>query len=176
MNQTNLTNLFTSVQNLINHQEELEKAKGEKFNVFSILRMETKENDTHSNFLGNLLDPRGTHLMGPTFLKLFLDQINNESVLDIETTNVTLEYSCGPTNHKEKTGGRIDIYLEDNFGKSLSIENKIYADDQPNQIQRYVNHNKGNNQVYYLTLHGTEPSKKSKGKLKSGEDYFIISY
>lgn len=176
MSPTNINNLFSSVHNLIKHQEELEKAKGETFNVFSILKMETKENDTHSNFLGNLLDPRGTHLKGGEFLNLFVEQIDALDAIDVESANVILEFSCGPTNQKTKTGGRIDIYIYDSFGNSLSIENKIYADDQPNQIERYVNHNKERNRVYYLTLHGKEPSKSSKGELKSGEDFFIISY
>jgi hypothetical protein len=170
------TNLFHSAQLIIQKEEELKKAKGESFNVFSILRMESKENDTHSNFLGNLLDPNGTHLMGSVFLSEFLKTINAEGFIDISTTQVYLEYNCGKVDHVAKTGGRIDIYLKDINGKSISIENKIYAGDQPNQIERYVNHNKGFNRVYYLTLEGKNASKESRGELNAGTDYFTMTY
>jgi len=41
----------------------------------------------------------------------------------------------------EKTkGGRIDIYIESN-NKYIFIENKIYAEDQENQLLRYRNYN-----------------------------------
>lgn len=171
-----LIHLFNSAAILIKKEDEIRKAKGETFNVFSILGMETKENKTHSNFIGNMLDPKGTHLMGAKFLELFLDQIGAIDQLDAETTNVTLEFSCGPNNIQTKTGGRIDIFLSDGTGRSLSIENKIHAIDQPHQIERYVNYNKEKNKVYYLTLYGNEATKESKGTLKSGEDYFLISY
>ncbi len=169
-------NLFHSAQLIVQKEEELKKAKGESFNVFSILRMESKENDTHSNFLGNLLDPNGTHLMGSIFLEIFLKVINAEDFLDVSTASVYLEYSCGKVDYAAKTGGRIDIYLKDTSGRSISIENKIYAGDQPNQIERYVNHNKGFNKVYYLTLEEKDASKESRGELKAGTDYFTMTY
>ncbi|AEA42330.1 PD-(D/E)XK nuclease family protein [Fluviicola taffensis] len=171
-----LNHLFDSAQILISKEELIKKAKGETFNVFSLLGMETKENTTHSNFIGNLLNPKGTHLMGKVFLKLFLEEIDSSDHIKLDTTAVVLEYSCGPTNHLTKTGGRIDIYLSDGIGQSISIENKINADDQPNQIQRYVNHNSDRNRVFYLTLFGSEPKTTSKGELKSGEHYFLLSY
>ena len=43
-------------------------------------------------------------------------------------------------------------------------------------MERYCNHNKGKNTVYYLTLFGEEPSEKSRGELISGEHYYNISY
>ena len=41
---------------IITHQRELEEIRGEKFNVFSILSMETKEDATHSAFIGELFE------------------------------------------------------------------------------------------------------------------------
>jgi hypothetical protein len=175
MNKENLNNLINQTQLVIKHQKEKEILKGEKFNVFSILKMESKENDTHSAFISELLNPKGTHLKGSLFLKLFLE-VANESSLEIESCQVKVEHVIGQRNDNDKTGGRIDIYIWDKQGNSLSIENKIYAGDQKVQIERYCNHNKGKNKVYYLTLEGNKASEGSKGKLKAGEDYYTLSY
>ena len=40
------------------------------FNIFSILRLKTQE-AAHSNFLGELLDPRGMHGQGTLFFEVF---------------------------------------------------------------------------------------------------------
>lgn len=146
---------------------------GEGFNVFSILGVAHYENTTHSAFLAELLNPDGSHGRGTLFLKLFLSTLSNTK-LDPNTTQVKLEHHIGAK--KEETGGRIDIYLYDNRGNSICIENKIYAADQENQIKRYCNHNKGKNQVYYLTLNGNEASDYSKGNLIEYVDYFPIAY
>jgi PD-(D/E)XK nuclease superfamily len=96
--------------------------------------------------------------------------------LIVETAKVTLEKPVGPINSQLKTGGRIDIFIEDNQGNSISIENKIYASDQPTQIERYFNHNNPRNKVLYLTLDGDEAPKISRGDLLNGKDYWCISY
>lgn len=164
-----------STKQILKHREEKEKLKGEKFNVFSILKMETRENDTHSAFLAVLLDPLGTHLKGSIFLELFLQCINNTTI-EIASAKVKTEHSCGPIDLINKTGGRIDIYISDKKGHCLCIENKIYAGDQDAQIERYCNHNKDKNQVLYLTLNGDEPSSDSCGELESGTHFYNISY
>lgn len=173
-----ITNLLSGAAQLRELQEQDEKLRGEKFNVFSILQLEYKENRTHSAFLGELLNPDGSHLKGNIFLKLFLEVIKNKNpdeTLDTESTSVTLEQDIGEVDHIKKTGGRIDIYIVDGKGRSISIENKIHADDQHTQIERYANH-KENNTVYYLTPTGREPSDDSAGDLINGKHYFTISY
>ncbi|WP_298119073.1 PD-(D/E)XK nuclease family protein [Flavobacterium sp.] len=176
--------MLTDTCKLIRHQQEKEKLRGEKFNIFSILKMEHRENDTHSAFIAELLNPKGTHLCGTLFLELFLKSITDEQKeenfnkihkLDIPSTKVKTEHYIGPRNDKDKTGGRIDIYLWDKNNNCISIENKIYAVDQYAQIERYYKHNEGKNTVYYLTLWGNKPSINSCGSL-SESDYHIISY
>ena len=49
------------------------KNTGEKFNLFSILGMESLEVKTHSRFLAELLNNKGSHLRGSSFLELFID-------------------------------------------------------------------------------------------------------
>lgn len=171
-----LNNLLKTTKKIVKHHNEIAKLKGEHFNIFSILNLESKENATHSAFLGELLNPKGSHLMGNTFLQQFLKKIQHNKAFNIATATLTLEKFIGKRNETPKKGGRIDIYLEDTDGNTISIENKIYANDQNAQIERYVNHNTLKNTVYYLTLQGEEPSKKSKGNLKSGVDFFNINY
>ncbi|QNK78668.1 PD-(D/E)XK nuclease family protein [Winogradskyella sp. PAMC22761] len=167
--------LLGNVKRILKHQEEIKKLKGENFNVFSILKMESKENGTHSAFLGELLNPKGSHNFKSVFLGLFLQQLGCKG-LDLNSAEVVLEYSLGFINDKAKTGGRVDIYIKDATNKTICIENKIYATDQNLQIKRYSNHNKGNNTVYYLTLTGEEPADWSKDDLAINEDYHCISY
>jgi len=161
---------------IITYQRELEEIRGEKFNVFSILSMESKEDGTHSAFIGELLDPNGSHMMGAIFLEQFLKTIQHGDNIAAASATVTREVYIGKVDIEKRAGGRIDILIKDNTGKTICIENKIYAGDQQFQIKRYVNYNKKKNRVYYLTLMGDEASKKSKGDLSSKTDFKCLSY
>lgn len=187
----NIESLLKKVKSVVKQQKEIEVLKGENFNVFSILKMESKENATHSAFLGELLNPKGSHSKGGVFLKLFLETISyiepngkneqEKETLDkprlvLDKAKVKLEHYVGVKDIENKTGGRIDIYIWDNEGNTISIENKIYANDQEAQIERYCNHNKIKNTVYYLTLSGEDASKGSRGELNDQEHYYCISY
>lgn len=172
---TDCIKLINEASRILEHQKEISTLKGENFNIFSILKLESKENATHSAFLGELLDPKGSHNLGSLFLKLFLETLDINHI-NIENSHLILEFYLGERNDREKTGGRVDIFIEDKDFKTICIENKIYAPDQNVQIQRYCNHNGENNLVYYLTLEGDEPGIDSKGKLKSGEHFHLLSY
>lgn len=175
INTKEVDQLLNYVKKQLDHKKKIEKLKGETFNVFSILKMERMENNTHSAFIKELLDPKGTHLKDGIFLKLFLECIEN-SDLDVTTAKVELEKHIGTRDDKNKTGGRIDIFISDARGNYVSIENKIDAQDQNVQIERYCNYYKGKNKVYYLTLDGKSPDKTSCGELEAGTDYYLLSY
>jgi hypothetical protein len=184
--------VLSDTKMIIEHNRKLTIAKGEHFNMFSVLGIETKENKTHSAFLSELLNPKGSHKMGHIFLQLFLETIKHnkqfkaeeDKLFDVETAFVKVEKSVGYIDLKDKpgedkskaSGGRIDIYLKDGKENRISIENKIHADDQEAQIQRYCNHKPNKNTVYYLTLKGEDPTEFSCLNLKAGEDFFNISY
>ena len=70
MNETtaNIERMLKGAKVIWNQQEEIKRLKGEHFNIFSVLNMETRENATHSAFLGELLNPKGSHLFGSLFL------------------------------------------------------------------------------------------------------------
>ena len=171
----------------IEKANELSRLKGENFNIFSILGVETKENKTHSNFLVSLLNPNGKHGLGSVFLNLFYEELENIGLTEdkvailegikVAKTSVNAEENLGKVNIEDSTGGRVDITLRTAEG-NIFIENKIYAGDQCLQIARYCeNHINDKNIVIYLTLDGKEPSKSSSGdKFEVGTDFFLLSY
>lgn len=170
-----LASLLTRVRAVAAHQAEIRRLKGEDFNLFTILGMETAENKTHSAFLGALLDPKGAHGHGTAFLQAFLETVGYKGEFQVAKAWVALEHYIGPRDDSAKTGGRIDLYLSDGT-HSIAIENKIYAGDQFAQLERYAQHNKSGNAVYYLTLHGHEASPESRGNLQARQDYHPIAY
>lgn len=186
-NLPNLNYLLENTKRIVDHHEKLTIAKGEHFNLFSVLGIESRENKTHSAFLAELLDPKGSHNQKNKFLNLFLQvvgkELSEENAIDdltgkfINTTNTTVitEFSIGKRNDKNKEGGRLDILIR-NGNDCICIENKIYALDQKAQIERYSNYNSESNKVFYLTIKGEDPHQDSKGELESGEHFFNISY
>ncbi len=175
VNALHIDQLLSNTKRIIAHQHELEKLRGETFNIFSVLGLERYENRTHSAFLGELLNPKGSHLKGFAFLKLFLEVFEITHV-DIETAELHLEYHIGTRDDIKKQGGRIDIFIKDRNYNAIAIENKIDAGDQYAQIERYCNYRNKNYKVFYLTINGDEPSLESKGALTSGQDYNLLSY
>jgi len=122
-----------------------------QFNLFSVLRSESDEVRLHSRFLAEILNPNGSHGFEDVFLKLFLQKIG----IDLEFDNKPLVV----TEYKN-----IDILVKAGDA-AVIIENKIYADDQDNQLTRYYEtiHDEGFQIIYlvYLTLAGSQPSSQS---------------
>lgn len=180
---TDIKTLLSRVKTKIEEAEKIAFLKGEHFNVFSILNLESAENKTHSAFLCELLNPSGSHGFGDTFLKLFLKELkklNPDHVImdnfNVKDSTVTAELSIGKINYQDKTGGRLDIVMTDIAGNNIIIENKIYASDQEIQIERYCNYQTDNSIVYYLTLDGKEPEEKSYDSKKVNTDFYLLSY
>jgi hypothetical protein len=163
---------FTEVQQ--RHTDALARAIGEHFNIFQILGIGHLEVKTHSPILGELLNPKGQHGQAAAFLRLFLSKFKNITDFDAEseTATVELEYHLGLVT--KNSGGRIDIVVKDGKGSTIEIENKIYARDQENQMERYSNYNPKAH-LFYLTLDGRKPSNHSAATLK-GIHYECISY
>lgn len=150
--------LLAQVRVLIDKHEALANASGQSFNLFVILGRETDEVRTHSAILAELLDPKGSHRQGAVFARLFAKRVGIDEK-DIERACVQREVMIG-------NDSRADIRMR--IGDTrIVIENKIYADDQPRQLERYHNYAEQgpNGKVFYLTLHGDEPSEYSLGKL-----------
>jgi hypothetical protein len=133
----------------------LKRSRRHDFNIFSLLRQEDDEIYLHSRFICELLNPDGMHQMGTRLLELFLSQIGVDG-FDVSEVTVQREYH------------NIDIFIA-NANCALIIENKIYAPDQPKQLQRYYKEirKEGFTQIniVYLTLFGDEPGTESIGNL-----------
>jgi len=135
------------------------------FNIFSILRNDADEVNLHSQFLCEILSPSGSHSRGTLFLDLFLKEIGID---DFATTNAKIG----------KEYRQIDILIE-NGDQSIILENKIYAQDQERQLERYQNtlleESDKDIDLVYLTLDGREPSDNSRGSIEL-DDIRLISY
>lgn len=159
---------FLSKINDIKVQNEQKKIRGfNDYNIFSTLHKDSDEVNLHSRFIHSLLDPSGKHNQGTIFLDLFMQSCSlDEFKIDIDNTKVTRE------DHN------IDILISDEMNsKYIIIENKIYAEDQKEQIQNYIKYiydeldEKADIYVLYLTLYGKKPSNASLGEFKLDGNY-----
>ncbi|WP_221625453.1 PD-(D/E)XK nuclease family protein [Gramella sp. Hel_I_59] len=168
--------LYESGEIVKTHQDDI-KEKGEDFNIFSILDMETKETKTHSAMLVALLDPTGNHYYDELFLKLFLEEIGYRDYQNenLKLVKVKAEYPLGTISQAYDSGGFIDILITFPSGKAIAIENKINAGDQKNQLYRYSLYKGNMCALYYLNLFGKSPTKESLHTLAKS-DFKIISY
>ncbi len=162
------------LQGKIETIKQIKQAKGEDFNLFSILEMERLEVETHSKFIYELINSRGSHHQGELYLRLFLSEalgLNDfGEIKNVERESLT-------TNNR-----RIDFAIEtDKY--QIGIEMKIDAGDQDHQLKDYydelgerVRTSKTEQEVmlYYLTLDGSEASDESDGGNK--DKYARISF
>ncbi len=173
MNIEQIHRILSGIHHKIEGQKKIAASTGENFNVFRILGMEAYEVQTHSAFLGELLNPEGAHGQGCLYLKLFLNLLaeldtNKTSQTQLsdsfhaESARLELEAHIGQIDTEYTEGGRIDIVLTDSRGNHIFIENKIYAGDQKNQLLRYHRHDP-KAALFYLTLYGSTPPKESLG-------------
>ena len=169
------------------------EAKGEYFNVFENLHFTRPEEHLHTPFLRMLLDKDANHGVGKGFLEAFLKMVVKELKSDFQydVNSSHIEYKdkyIGEVKISEKdgesTGGEIDIFLYDEKGHAIIIENKFDrygnpAQDQPKQLERYYNHGKDDKKyedfiLIYLTPSGQYASEDSTGS--NTITYYPLSY
>ena len=103
------------------------------FNVFAYI--DPNENGL-SDILGDLLDPRGRHGQGDTFLRLLEKELDVTFPADSTAVKV---YREEMTTYISNPLRRIDIVLD--FGTfGVGIENKPWAGEQPEQVKDYFSH------------------------------------
>ena len=178
MNIMRIESLLSEITNLykLAEKDKLERIKqGDFFNVFNTIGLRTEEVRLHSAFIAELLNPQGSHGLSNLFLQAFLKQMELPCDYVTEAKGVIKERYIGRKTKKE--GGRIDIIIEDG-NHAVIIENKIYAEDQENQLLRYYNYGRKQYpkgfELVYLTLDGVAPDEKSLGKKDLPLNY--ISY
>lgn len=120
-------------------------------NIFAILKMENKEVSTHSAFINYLLSDRES-------LKAFVD-----TVLGLKDINQETEIKV--QREFDIDNGRIDFVFWINE-KIYAVEMKVWAGEQEDQLERYIEYVKSfggvESDVYFLT-----PSPR---KAKSAKD------
>lgn len=130
------------------------------YNIFEVMGVEYNEVIV-CRFIGDLLDPKGSHGLGSEPLRLFID-----TVLGDGCSNENLENAIVVLEEHTDNDRRIDIviHLQD---KVYPIEVKIWAGDQNKQLEDYYNNfflKNGTGKIYYLTPDGHAPSEKSWGE------------
>ena len=138
--------LAPAVAVAVQAQKVLDRVAATNFSVFHYF----KENENLvSGIFADLLRPDGSHGQGTAFLRLFLQEIDRGGKDDIRSHNeydslercvVHTEYPIPRRtleSHCPSKGGKIDIVLK--LGDAwIGVENKPWAVEQPNQIQRYL--------------------------------------
>lgn len=152
-----LENALIKLYGKIELIEELQKHRGDKFNIFSILKMERLEVNTHSAFLYELINPKGTHYQDDKYLKFFIDEVLKIEDFNLENVKVGRETLIDANR-------RIDFTIE-NDDYYVAIEMKIDATDQDKQLNDYFEYAKKQKKkffkIYYLTLDGRDANEKS---------------
>jgi len=127
MDRMNYKNFF---DNLLTFKDLQNKQKARGLNDFNLLTTVLKYHDEvrlHSRMIGALIDPSGMHYQGTLFLEKFINSIGlSDFGLNFSNVTIGIEYKD------------IDLYITDGT-KHVIIENKIWAEDQPCQIIKYVN-------------------------------------
>lgn len=141
--------------------------RGELFNMFAACRVNHCEM-THSSIIAELLNPVGSHGQDTLYLSSFLKFCCPDFNLSLQGVKVRLE--------EPVDNGRVDILITNEDGQGLIIENKIFAQDQHEQLKRYDAYaqkcfTKGY-QILYLTLNGGDASEDS----SKGVKYLPVSY
>lgn len=132
---------------------------GGYFNIFNIVNINSDEVSI-CRFIYELINPKGSHYQGYTYLKLF-----TEEVLKMKFSDYEYKKAVVYREHIISNGRRVDLVINIS-DKIIPIEVKIYANDQNNQCYDYYKYCAKNSNVFYLTLNGVAPSKESVGALK----------
>lgn len=110
-----------------------------------------------SKIVGWLANPRASHGQGSRFLQILTHMTGDPWSAEVcDSALVYLEFGVG--------NGRLDILIRS--GKlAIAIENKPWADDQPDQLRRYFdfldNSKLSDYRLLYLTADGSGPSSRS---------------
>ncbi len=149
--------LFDKFKELIKKQN-LQKQRGlNNYNLLTTVLKKHNEVNLHSRMIYSLINPKGEHFQDTLFLEKFVETLNVKDFnINIEKCSVFREYK------------NIDLYITDD-SNHIIIENKVYANDQVEQIKRYIelimNKDKSldykNILVIYLSLNRDKPSEKS---------------
>ena len=123
--------LFAVLEAFDEEQAEQKRKGLNDFNLLSSVLSVNDEVRLHTRFIYALLNPKGKHYQGTRFLELFLKAIGRQDWLDLTSVTVLKEH-C-----PDGQGDQIDLWITDGK-RQIVIENKLNAQDQPQQVARYL--------------------------------------
>ena len=138
------------------------------FNVFAVLRSASDEVNLHSRFLHALLD--------------HVDRLSGEreNLEEFVRGVAQAEDFAVASARAEREPNHIDLLIS-NGHQAIVVENKIWAGDQEQQLQRYRDalvhqgYDAASIRLLYLTPHGHEPSEQSVGEIPA-DQVQLVSY
>lgn len=181
--QPDLEQFFADVSYRVELAEDTQRRIDQKlatgFNVFNLI---APDENTLSDILADLLDPKGSHGQGHLFLKLLFDKLG----LPWEGNpvgGITVQREA-PTHRIQNHRRRMDVLVE--AGALLAIENKVDSLEQPDQVKDYLAHLRqeltGSTRravLVYLTPNGRSPTSLTRStveKLKENAMLYCWSY
>jgi hypothetical protein len=181
--ESELTTFFSGLDAGLNSLREVRATYDEQIAFdFNTLRFFGIGENTVSQILAFFLNPKETHGQRTAFLRTFLEHFNlSDSIRALLSKDEIIAVECeDPTEVKR----RIDVTVS--FKKAnfvIGVENKLYAQDQKNQVRDYCDElnrrTHGNYKLLYLTPKEDAPSEESipKDALQALSDkVLIISY
>lgn len=173
-----LSEFLAGYQSFIEKQEVIALEEAPAFNVFNLFRS-TKDEISNSTFIANLLDPSGTHGQGVLFIQKFFQHLAANFNIPFATPN---EFErAGWQVHTEFaiSSGRCDVVIMNaHVGILCVIENKVYANEQDEQLQRYWNWMRDDHRIMeypYQLLIFLTPRGRSSATLEA-DNYISLSY
>ena len=125
-------------QKLINNYSFKELlAYSNEFDLFKMMGVRSKEL-VHSNILASFFTPSESHGLGHNFVNEFLKQIPDEAFCGDVISSNTLQTAIDGNVRVYRELENIDLVLEfPEIKLVIGIENKIWADEQEKQLERY---------------------------------------
>ncbi len=157
---------ITQLQNLIIDNPEFEQLESllDQFNIFEALGAVNVEL-RHSNFLAYLLNPLGSHGLGPLFARRLLQAaLAGAASAALAVTPIQVDLWDLDDLEVHREWQKIDILLlSQSCRLAVVIENKVFAGEHSGQLQRYrkivQQQFAGWNHLYlFLTPEGEPPS------------------
>ncbi len=156
--------LRSAVTSLQAMADEVARVQAPRFNIFRLLGAEADEDCTHTPFLADLFNPKGSHAQGTLFLRELFKHCSTKAGFpmpegDIDSATWFVE------SQKATPFGILDLVVTSPALRYLLvIENKVYAWEQSQQLSRYYQWMETRKHLYdkrallFLTPEGAEPT------------------
>ena len=180
-----------TLQLLSDSTRQVERETAQRFNIFRVLDRERDEVGTHSRFLAELLDPKGSHGQAHRFLTTFLERceakasrrfMRLEGPVESFTWTVRTErwFTSFEEEEEDSRSGRMDIMISSvDASFLLVIENKIGSGEtRADQVASYLrwlesqkHWKRPEPKLVYLTVKGDDAK-----SAPDSPDYIRLSY